>query len=121
MFKKFYLYLFLVSLFALGAAFLSPGQTLAQKDVPNEPHARVCPRSAGKDSADCDSRVIVDNNGQPKVTTLPSGYGPAQFLGAYALGNGSVSTPTTIAIVDAYDHPNIFSDLNTYSSTSSGR
>ncbi len=114
--RKFFFLVVLVSIFSLAAAFVSPANTYAQKDTPNEPHARVCPRSGGRDSADCDSRVIIDNNGQPKVTTLPAGYGPAQFLGAYAL-TPTVTTPTTIAIVDAYDHPNIYSDLNKYSST----
>ena len=81
----------------------------------NENHVRVCPRSGGKESADCHARVVVDPNGTPKAASLPLGYGPAQLLGAYTL-NPLSPTGTTIAIVDAYDHPNILSDLNTYSS-----
>lgn len=115
--KKVALLFLFVSLIAISFALISPATTLADKDTPNEPHARVCPRSGGKGSVDCDARVIVDKNGQPKVTTLPSGYGPFHFRSAYGLGSGTVSTPTTIAIVDAYDHPTIFSDVNTYSST----
>lgn len=81
----------------------------------NEKHIRVCPKSGGKEVADCHSRVIVDQNGIPKASTVPSGYGPAQFRGAYNL-SGVVFTSTTIAIVDAYDHPNIYSDLLVYRS-----
>jgi subtilase family serine protease len=49
-------------------------------------------------------------------TTLPSGNGPAQFLKAYEL-SGTASGSPIIAIVDAYDDPNIAKDLATYSAT----
>lgn len=114
--KKFFSLVVLVSLISLAAAFLAPAQSLAQKDTPNEKHERVCSKSKENDSADCFARVIVDQAGSPKTTSLPNGYGPAQFLGAYSL-TPTVSAPTTIAIVDAYDHPNILSDLNFYSTT----
>lgn len=76
----------------------------------------VCPGRASEGSARCHARVVTDSQGKPGTTLLPSGYGPTQFRTAYNLP-GTVSTPTTIAIVDAYDHPNILSDLNTYSQT----
>ncbi|MEY2433129.1 MAG: hypothetical protein QOC92_2854 [Acidimicrobiaceae bacterium] len=52
-----------------------------------------------------------DVNGSPLLTnnTTPSGYTPAtitRYLGLSGNGSGQ-----TIAIVDAYDHPNIASDL----------
>jgi len=57
-----------------------------------------------------------DAQGRPLVTsTTPHGYTPSQiqsYLGLNGDGSGQ-----TIAIVDAYDHPNIASDLNTFSST----
>jgi subtilase family serine protease len=66
----------------------------------------------------CHSRVIVDSKGSPNVTTTPSGYGPSTFHKAYNLPTTAQSnTPPIIAIVDAYDHPNIQSDLNNYSDT----
>jgi subtilase family serine protease len=47
---------------------------------------------------------------------LPSGFGPADLLSAYKLpANGGAGQ--TIAIVDAFDDPNIASDLATYRST----
>ncbi len=78
-------------------------------------HREVCDR--GQDEIRCHSKVITDEKGKPTVTSAPTGLGPAQLRGAY-LASGSATTPTnqTIAIVDAYDQPNILSDLNTYSS-----
>lgn len=77
-------------------------------------HVPVCPGPAASESARCHARVVVDHGGKPEVTTAPSGYGPAQFHAAYA-GATTATTKQIIAIVDAYDDPNIFSDLNTYS------
>jgi len=47
--------------------------------------------------------------------TSPSGYGPAQLQGAYSLP--ASTTTNTVAIVDAYDDPNLESDLGVYRST----
>ena len=46
----------------------------------------------------------------------PSGYGPADLRGAYALPSTGGSG-ATVAIIDAYDDPNAESDLATYRST----
>lgn len=78
-------------------------------------HAAVC-STAGRNAMRCNAQIMIDSKGRPQTATLPSGYGPAQFLGAYNLG-GIASSAKTIAIVDAYDDPNILSDLNNYSST----
>jgi hypothetical protein len=50
------------------------------------------------------------------ATTSPTGYGPAQFHGAYELPT-TASKAQTVAIVDAYDDPTIESDLAAYSAT----
>ncbi len=76
-------------------------------------HVPVC-LPAGIGEARCHAQVIVNEHGKPLATTAPTGYGPAQFLGAYGL-TGIAASTQTIAIVDAYDHPNILSDLNNYS------
>ena len=47
---------------------------------------------------------------------LPDGYGPAQFRGAYDLPS-TAARSQTIAIVTAYDNPNIEKDLRVYSKT----
>ncbi|HET9154654.1 MAG TPA: S8 family serine peptidase [Solirubrobacterales bacterium] len=75
----------------------------------------VCPGPVAAGQALCSSRVVTDGQGAPQATTAPKGYGPAQFHGAYGLPS-SAATSQTIAIVDAYDDPNIANDLNTYSS-----
>jgi subtilase family serine protease len=66
--------------------------------------------------AACDAQVVTDSAGKPLATSsTPAGYGPAQFHGAYSLGT-TAPNAQTIAIVDAYDDPNIEADLAQYSS-----
>lgn len=79
------------------------------------PQRPACPGPVAAGSARCHAHVVTDAKGAPQATTAPKGYGPAQFRGAYGLP-AAAPTPQTIAIVDAYDHPSIASDLNTYSS-----
>ncbi len=50
------------------------------------------------------------------VSTRPAGYGPAQLRGAYNLPSVAARSQT-IAIVAAYDSPNIEADLSVYSKT----
>jgi len=76
--------------------------------------APVCPGSAAPGTARCHAHVVTNANGTPRAETAPKGYGPAQFRGAYGLP-AAAATSQTIAIVDAYDDPNIASDLNVYS------
>lgn len=103
-------------------------------------HEAVC-GNAAPGEIHCDSRVVVRGDGSGDHVTpdqnrsdrgrggggggggggstpppLPSGYGPAQFLTAYDL-TGHVTGHPIIAIVDAYDHPAIQSDLDIYSDT----
>lgn len=103
----------LAAFLILGISFLSPGQAQGRSEIA-ESHIPVCPSAVGKNSLRCHARVVTDQNGLPKASVAPSGYGPAQFVGAYSLGGAT--NHALIAIVDAYDHPNIQNDLNTYSS-----
>src|SRR5579863_1850156 len=56
----------------------------------------------------------------PNVTQAPPGYSPAQIKQAYGFnqisfnGTAGDGTGTTIAIIDAYDDPNIASDLHQF-------
>ena len=78
-------------------------------------HVRVCTNATS--GASCDARVTTDGSGTPQAALAPAGYGPAQFLKAYALsGQTAASKPPVIAIIDAYGDSNIQSDLDTYSS-----
>ena len=67
-------------------------------------------------AARCHAHVITDRSGRPLATSGPTGYGPAQFHGAYSLP-ATAPQVQTIAIVDAYDDSTIEKDLGTYSST----
>jgi subtilase family serine protease len=79
-------------------------------------HRPVCPGPAAPGNSRCHARVVVDERGRPKAAAVPSGaYGPAQFRGAYKLPSTSAGSGQTIGIVDAYDDPNIESDLGVYS------
>jgi len=67
--------------------------------------------------ARCSSHVLTDARGNPLASaSTPSGYGPAQFHGAYSLPTTATGAQT-IAIVDAYDDPTAKADLDTYDST----
>jgi len=66
----------------------------------------------------CGAQVVTNSAGKPLVTNPsppPSAYGPTQFHTAYNLPTTAPSVQT-IAIVDAYDDPNVESDLATFSS-----
>ena len=80
------------------------------------PHVSIC-KSGEDDSFHCDAKVLVEPNGSPINSPIPFGYGPAQLRGGYNVASASATSTQTIAIVDAYDNPNAFSDLNFYSKT----
>ncbi len=102
-------FVILVSVLFFGFSLLLKSNVFAD----NNSNAPVCPGNP-HDSFRCHARVVTDDKGQPQASSNPRGYGPAQFLGAYNL-TGQASGNPVIAIVDAYNHPNILSDLNTYS------
>ncbi len=76
--------------------------------------AQVCslplPRVAG-----CSANVVTNSAGMPQASSSPApgALGPSQFHSAYSLPTTAPNTET-IGIVDAYDDPNIASDLATY-------
>ena len=74
----------------------------------------VCPAGA-PGTAHCHALVVTDGQGNPVSSSSPpaGSYGPAQFHGGYNLPTMTASTQT-IGIVDAYNDPNIASDLATY-------
>lgn len=93
---------------ATGAANAAP--------VPQKPQSPVCPGPVALGTARCHAHVVTDRNGTPQTSTLPKGYGPAQFHGGYALP-ASAPIQQTVAIVDAYDDPSIATDLKKYDET----
>lgn len=77
----------------------------------------VCPGPAAPGDARCHAHVISDVHGNAMASSIPAGYGPVQFRTAYSLPSSTAGGGQTIAIVDAYNDPNIESDLAVYSST----
>jgi len=72
---------------------------------------RVCAAQPAGIAA-CHARVVTNAHLRPLATTsYTSGYRPAQIRSAYGL---TTSSTTTIAIVDAYAHPNAAADLAAY-------
>jgi subtilase family serine protease len=99
-----------------GIATAAPEVASSQTKTGKKYHTAVC-TDRGKDDVICHARVVTDQVGTPVASkVLPTGYGPAEFLGAYEL-SGKAASPKIIAIIDAYDHPTIQSDLDTYSRT----
>jgi subtilase family serine protease len=72
---------------------------------------RVCAH-ASTGYAACDAHVRTNSNLKPLATQGPTGYSPTQLRGAY--GIPATSSTTTVAIVDAYAHPNAAADLAAY-------
>jgi subtilase family serine protease len=75
----------------------------------------VCPAPEAA-HARCHAKVISDAHGNPLATSGPTGYGPAQFHGAYGLPKTGPAGQT-LAIVDAYNDPTAKADLDTYNKT----
>ena len=95
-----------------------PGTT-QQSAVRNAPAAQwsasapgrhVCPKPT-RDKAECG--VIILKSG---VTPDRAGWGPPDLQAAYNLPSTSRGTGQVVAIVDAYDNPNVASDLAAYRS-----
>lgn len=94
------------------------GDKMETQDVRQEHgkyHARVCSVVNAGDIG-CHARVATDQKGNPQAGALPAGLGPKDFHSAYT-SQTTVSGKQIIAIVDAYDDPNIYNDLKTYSTT----
>jgi subtilase family serine protease len=89
---------------------------LASPSPAGQAHAqRVCDRPAAG-SAACHAWVRTDVSSRPAAAGTPSGYGPADLQSAYNLTSSATTNGAgrTIAIVDAYDDPTAFNDVNVY-------
>jgi subtilase family serine protease len=105
---------FLTLAFASVALALPAVASTALAASGQRPERPVCPGPVT--GARCHAHVITDRRGTPLATSAPTGYGPAQFHGAYNLAT-TAPQARTIAIVDAYDDPTVERDLGVYSST----
>jgi len=76
------------------------------------PAIPVCPGPVAEGYARCHSHVF------PDASSTPTGLSPATIKAVYSFStSSSAGAGTTIAIVDAYNDPNIESDLGVFSST----
>ncbi len=80
------------------------------------PAIRVC-GDVGRGFARCQAWLRTDIDGEIQPGT-PGGYAPSDLQTAYGLAAASRQNGAgqTVAIVDAYDDPNVASDLNAYRS-----
>jgi subtilase family serine protease len=99
---------------ALAATFVVVAVASAANSHAN--YRAVCP-AVPVGAANCHALVVTDANGNPTASSSPraGSYGPAQFHTGYNLPT-TASTAQTIAIVDAFNDPNIESDLAVYDS-----
>jgi subtilase family serine protease len=101
---------------ALGALLtVSVVNVPASAAVAPQANHRVC-AAASVGFASCDSWVHARPSAKPPTATTPTGYGPADLQSAYGLAAASAGNGAgvTIGIVDAFDDPTAFSDVNTY-------
>jgi subtilase family serine protease len=96
----------------LATAALSVGATAAAAAAPASQAQRACGLPAAGYAA-CHAWVRTDLAG-PAATV--SGYGPAELRSAYGLASlaASAGAGVTVGIVDAFDAPTAFADVNTY-------
>jgi len=87
----------------------------ASTQVTAHRNTHVC-GSPAAGAAGCDAirHDRVDRNGKIVPNVTPSGYGPSDIRSAYNLTSLTTTSPTTVAIVDAYDDPNAEADLGVY-------
>jgi hypothetical protein len=80
------------------------------------PDARVVckPAKAGYSACMALQRTNVASFKGIRPDAAPTGYGPSDLQSAYNLPSSTAGTAQTVAIVDAYDDPNIEADLQTY-------
>jgi len=76
---------------------------------------RVCPAPTNGYAA-CHAHIRTDVGNTPAASATPAGYGPSDLQSAYnlATASGNNGAGVTIGIVDAYDDPTAFNDVNVY-------
>jgi subtilase family serine protease len=89
---------------------VASGQTAAG------PHFQHVCSQARTGSAACDAVLRTDLVGQITPDATVAGYGPADLQAAYKLAAASASNGAgvTVGIVDAFNDPTAFADVNTY-------
>jgi subtilase family serine protease len=123
--KKIYIPIVSLCLLVVGTIVtIGNGAAFAQQPAHAKSTKAVCglPKAM---TASCNSHIVTDaNTGAPLATTsYVDGYAPSDIQSAYsfpttpAAGSAFAWNGQTVAIVDAYDNPNVASDLLTYRQT----
>ena len=105
-----------VSAGALAFAGIATASASLSAAGPAGPHSQhACARAVAGNAA-CDAVLRTDIMGKTSPAATPSGYGPGDLRSAYNLATASASNGAgvTVGIVDAYDDPTAFADVNTY-------
>ncbi|MGB6412540.1 MAG: hypothetical protein WBF19_04290, partial [Candidatus Cybelea sp.] len=94
---------------------LAPATGLAGCSGSNAtPSAPAAPNAATQSGTIHPNVVVRDRGLRPDA---PPGWSPADLEAAYDLPSSSKGTGKIVAVVDAYDNPNVASDLASYRST----
>jgi hypothetical protein len=89
--------------------------------VAQHPYRPACPQPTRPDVARCLALVRTDVKAHKGLFRLgvtaqaaPPGYGPSDLQSAYHLPSSTAGSGATVAVVDAYNDPDIASNLATY-------
>lgn len=112
------------SLLALPAAEAgaSPGAPGSSGTAPTSATHRLCAAATRPGQYSCYAVARADIHqpaatpGQLRPFATPSGFSPGDLQSAYSLPSGSAGSGQLVAIIDAYDNPNLEADLATYRS-----
>ncbi len=99
-----------IAAFATVSALAACSSPVSQPSVPGSLQAKNAKVAAPSTTGHLFVRRSVSRN-------APAGYGPADLQAAYNLPSSSKGSGQVVAVVDAYDNPNVASDLATYRST----
>jgi hypothetical protein len=103
----------------------NPRAAAASATVPavaQQPARRACAQPAKPNTAECMTFIrtnVKAHKGLFRASTTPAqtaptGYGPSDLQSAYNLPSSTAGNGATVAVVDAYNDPDIDSDLATY-------
>jgi N-acetylneuraminic acid mutarotase len=101
---------------AASARALANARPAGHLKIKSPPDVRAVCKAAKKGHSACMSvqRTNTKHYKGMHADITPAGYGPSDLQSAYNLPSATAGNGQTVAIVDAYDDPNIEADLQTY-------
>lgn len=97
------------------SAFAGQSGTPAHR-LPTHHALHVCKTPSKPNVMQCFALRVAASLNRVAPGATPSGYGPSDLQSAYSLPSSTNGSGQTVAIVDAYNDPNVASDLATYRS-----